>query len=113
MRAAVSPSAPASTSCTSSPSRSTASAGSRSTAASTAAFSSGVRWRKISSMTATGMPARCSSRNGPPASTALSCAVSPTGTSLPTPSVSATRISACMSTVPTIDASSSTSTVPA
>ena len=64
-------------------------------------------------MTAMGMPARCSSRNGPPASTARSCAVSPTSASRPTPSVSAIRISACICTVPVIDASSSTSTVPA
>ena len=79
--------------------------------ASTAALSSGSRWRTISSMTAVFMPARCSCANGLPASTASSCFSSPTSTTRGMRSASAIRRRSRAWTVEANEPSSTTSTV--
>ena len=90
---------------------STASAGSPATMCTTAAFRSTERCLITSSIRAVAMPARCSRRNGWPASTERSCRLSPTRTSRATPSGSRIRCRSRICTVPTIEDSSTTTTV--
>ena len=79
--------------------------------ASTAAFSSGSRWRMISSITAVFMPAACNCANGLPASTASSCFSSPTRTTRGTRKALAIRSRSRACAVEASEPSSTTSTV--
>ena len=106
------PSSSKATSCMLEPSSSTAFPGSPDRDASTAARSTGFRWRRTSSICTVVIPARCSWRKGCPASTARSWPVSPTSTSRAAPNRSAIRISEPIRSVDTNEASSSTTTEP-
>ena len=111
IRAASAPSSSCGASCTCS-SPCSASRARPSFRCSTAAFSAGSRWRRISSISAVATPASWSARNGSPALAARSWRRSPTSTSRAMCNRSAIRISSSICTVETIEASSSTSTEP-
>ena len=110
-RAASAPNSSCGTSRTS-PNPRTASAARPCCRAFTARLRPGSRWRRISSISAMGMPASCRARNGSPAPTARSWPRSPTSTSRATRRRSEIRIRSCICAVDVIDDSSSTSTEP-